>query len=95
MPELPDLVILVLDPRDNVAVAIRPLETGRLLDTADAAVKVSASIPTGHKVALRAIAVDEDVIKYGEPIGHATVPIAAGEHVHTHNLVGNRLGVPQ
>jgi altronate hydrolase len=56
---------------------------------------VSTSIPTGHKVALRAIAVDEDVIKYGEPIGHATVPITAGEHVHTHNLVGNRLGVPQ
>jgi altronate hydrolase len=26
------------------------------------------------------------VIKYGFPIGHATQPIAPGDHVHTHNL---------
>ena len=36
----------------------------------------------GHKYALRALAVGEDVVKYGMPIGHATAPIAPGEHVH-------------
>jgi altronate hydrolase len=43
----------------------------------------------GHKYALRPIAKGENVIKYGMPVGHATADIAAGEHVHTHNLATN------
>lgn len=43
----------------------------------------------GHKYALRSIAKGENVIKYGMPVGHATADIAAGEHVHTHNLATN------
>ena len=43
----------------------------------------------GHKYALRDIAEGENVIKYGMPIGHATRPIAKGEHVHVHNVKTN------
>ena len=43
----------------------------------------------GHKYALRDIAEGEDVVKYGMPIGHATRPIAKGEHVHVHNVKTN------
>ena len=43
----------------------------------------------GHKYALRDIAAGENVIKYGMPIGHATVAIAKGEHVHVHNVKTN------
>ncbi|MGN0833730.1 MAG: UxaA family hydrolase [Kiritimatiellia bacterium] len=43
----------------------------------------------GHKYALRAIAVGENVVKYGMPIGHATAAIAPGEHVHVHNMATN------
>jgi len=43
-------------------------------------------IPSGHKVALRAIAEGEVVRKYGQVIGLATQAIAAGAHVHVHNL---------
>lgn len=43
-------------------------------------------VPFGHKVALSAIARGAPVIKYGVVIGHATADIAAGEHVHVHNL---------
>ena len=43
----------------------------------------------GHKYALRAIAAGENVIKYGMPIGHATCAIAAGAHVHVHNVATN------
>ena len=32
----------------------------------------------------------EAVIKYGSPIGLATAEIAAGAHVHTHNLASTR-----
>ena len=43
----------------------------------------------GHKYALRDIAAGENVVKYGMPIGHATAPIARGEHVHVHNVATN------
>ena len=50
---------------------------------------VAVDIESGHKYALADIAEGENVIKYGFPIGHATQPIAKGEHVHTHNLKTN------
>ena len=31
----------------------------------------------------------ENIVKYGMPIGHATKPIAKGEHVHVHNVKTN------
>lgn len=46
----------------------------------------------GHKIALSDIKKGENVIKYGYPIGHATEDIAAGEHVHTHNVKTNLSG---
>ena len=51
---------------------------------------VREAIPPGHKVALRTIAAGEPVIKYGSPIGTATADIAAGAHVHTHNVASGR-----
>ena len=48
--------------------------------------KVVDVIPFGHKFALVAIPEGGDVLKYGEVIGRATVPIAVGAHVHVHNL---------
>ncbi len=53
---------------------------------------VEVNLEDGHKYACRDIAQGEDIIKYGQPIGHATRDIAAGEHVHTHNLKTNLCG---
>jgi altronate dehydratase len=47
-------------------------------------------IPAGHKIALSPIAAGERVLKYGEAIGCASQAIAAGEHVHVHNLRSER-----
>ena len=47
----------------------------------------------GHKYARRDIAAGENIVKYGMPIGHATVAIKAGEHVHVHNMKTNLGGV--
>ena len=47
---------------------------------------VEVCLDDGHKYAARDIREGEDVIKYGNPIGHATCDIKKGEHVHTHNL---------
>ena len=46
-------------------------------------------MPLGHKLARRPIAPGEKVRKYGAPIGTATRAIAAGEHVHVHNLASD------
>ena len=50
---------------------------------------VEVNLADGHKYALRDIAKGENIIKYGNPIGHATADIKAGEHVHTHNVKTN------
>ncbi|WP_373960736.1 SAF domain-containing protein, partial [Paracoccus sp. PAMC 22219] len=42
--------------------------------------------PAGHKIARAAIARGAAVVKYGQIIGYATCDIAAGDHVHSHNL---------
>lgn len=50
---------------------------------------VEVNLENGHKYAIAPIKKGENVIKYGNPIGHATVDIAVGEHVHTHNVATN------
>jgi altronate dehydratase len=81
---------LVISDRDNVATALQPLDDGRVLDIGGASVTVREAIPSGHKVAIRAIAAGDPVVKYGSPIGTATADIAAGAHVHTHNVASGR-----
>ena len=53
---------------------------------------VEVNLESGHKHALRDIAAGENIIKYGNPIGHAICDIKAGEHVHTHNMKTNLSG---
>ncbi|MBO5206979.1 MAG: altronate dehydratase [Clostridia bacterium] len=53
---------------------------------------VDINLADGHKYALRDIKAGENIIKYGNPIGHATSDIKAGEHVHTHNVKTNLSG---
>jgi altronate dehydratase len=77
------MTLLRLHPDDDVAVAVRPLPAG---GSVGAGVAAKADVPQGHKVALRAVASGAPVRKYGQIIGFAAGPIAAGEHVHVHNL---------
>ena len=72
-----------LAPSDNVVVARADL----LEATSIAAEGVSTTgrIPTGHKLATRAIAEGEAVVKYDQVIGFATQAIRPGDHVHVHN----------
>ncbi len=53
---------------------------------------VDINLEDGHKYALKDIKEGENIIKYGNPIGHATCDIAKGEHVHTHNTKTNLSG---
>ena len=73
-----------LNPSDNVVIALRDLGAGSTVP--DVAAPLTGPVARGHKIAARAVAPGETVIRYGQIIGVATRPIAAGEHVHTHNL---------
>ena len=54
---------------------------------------VEINLSDGHKYALCDIKNGENIIKYGNPIGHATADIKKGEHIHTHNMKTNLSGV--
>jgi altronate hydrolase len=81
---------LVISARDNVATALEPLDAGQTISIGEAAIRLRDDVPRGHKVALRAIACGEEVVKYGSPIGIASSDIPAGAHVHTHNVASTR-----
>jgi altronate hydrolase len=72
---------LKLNPKDNVIVAVDPVSPG--IKAQDVA--AAGRIPRGHKMAIRAIAKGEPVLKFGQIIGFATEDIAPGTHVHTQN----------
>src|SRR5712691_337310 len=77
---------IVLKPEDDVAVARAPLSAGTVLEDGAARIEVRAHIRPGNKVARPARRAGEVVRRYGQVIGFATQPTAAGDHVHSHNL---------
>lgn len=71
-----------LDADDNVVTATHALEVGHGIED----VQTRALIPSGHKIATCAIPKGEMIRKYAQFIGLASVDIAPGDHVHTHNV---------
>ena len=76
--------LILLNTRDNVAVARTALSRGRVIRSH--VLTCTSDIPAGHKVALTPIAKDGPVYKYGALIGYAAQEIQKGDHVHSHNL---------
>ena len=83
---------ILISEKDNVAVALRPLEQGAAVNLDGCQVTALENIPQGHKISVRPIGKGKDVVKYGFPIGHATKEIAMGSWVHTHNMATNLSG---
>jgi altronate hydrolase len=87
MPSMPlSQVAVHLRATDNVAVAARILAPGMVMTFDGRDLTVASRVGMGHKLAVRAIAAGEPVLKYGQTIGFAGRDIAAGEHVHVHNV---------
>ena len=74
-----------INDKDNVAVALEELKKGEIIDN----IKLLDDIPFGHKVLLNDLKNGENIIKYGNPIGHLTIDCKKGEHIHEHNLKTN------
>ena len=81
---------MIIDPKDNVAVAIETISAGDtvtyLREGKTVSLKAAENITIYHKLATRAIQKGEPVVKYGEHIGVATADIPEGAHVHVHNV---------
>jgi altronate hydrolase len=83
MLQAADLTIR-LHAEDDVVIARFDIPTGTLVTKEN--VRAIVTIPAGHKIAVRAVAKAQPVRRYNQIIGFATRDIAAGDHVHVHNI---------
>lgn len=84
--------ILIHEKEDDVGVAVKDLKKGEEVGVVTlegefvTSLKLSEDVPLGHKVAMRALPDGKEISEYGRSIGKATQAIAAGGHVHVHNI---------
>lgn len=81
--------LLRISDQDNVAVVLHDVQQGQTLQIGNLSVTARDDIPMGHKIAVVPIEQGANVVKYGFPIGQATVAIAPGDWVHSHSLETN------
>ena len=84
---------VVHDEDDSVGVVVvEGVKSGQKLNgwimdqDKDIVIDAKSDIPIGHKLAIKQLAKDSTVIKYGVDIGKVIAPIAVGEHAHVHNI---------
>ena len=75
---------------DTCVTLIAPAEAGDIVRFTERgcekSVTANESIPQWHKIAIKPVAKDGVVLKYGAVIGIATEDIAVGDYVHVHNM---------
>ncbi len=71
-----------LHASDDVLIARAQLVGGTSIEN----ITIKGLIPAGHKVAIHPMAAGDPVRRYNQIIGFASKAIAAGEHVHSHNM---------
>ncbi|KEQ13979.1 UxaA family hydrolase [Endozoicomonas numazuensis] len=77
---------LKIHPNDNVLISLKSLKKGTLITEGNDRLSLKQDVPAFHKVALRDLALDAQVVKYGSTIGKTTEVITAGDWVHCHNI---------
>ena len=88
--------ILLHEVDDDVGVATMDLAAGEVVQAVTLEgepvtdVELVDDVPLAHKVAVRAMGAEQDVVEYGRAIGSSTIAIQTGAHVHTHNLHSQR-----
>lgn len=76
--------VIRLHANDDVLIATQQLVPGAVVESESLTVR--DLIPPGHKVAAHDIKSGDAVHRYNQIIGFATAEIAAGQHIHAHNL---------
>ncbi|MEA4902774.1 UxaA family hydrolase [Desulfitobacterium sp.] len=81
---------VVISANDNVATVVDDFKAGTqihfFVGDKEQSVELLQDVPLGHKIAIHEIPKGEEIIKYGESIGGATLNIKVGEYVHIHNM---------
>jgi len=86
-----------IEDRDNVATVTSEVSKGKRVEVLSPEGSILMSpdalgdVPFGHKIALKPLALSEEVVKYGEVIGVASAGIKVGEWLHTHNVESIRV----
>lgn len=78
-----------IQENDNVIIALSPIKKGEEILINNISFSTLEEINQGHKIAIKDISKDENIIKYGYPIGRAKENIKQGSLVHTHNTKTN------
>ena len=63
--------IIKINENDNVVVALTDLSKGEVISIDNKEITLKEDVKRGHKIAIEDIKVNENIIKYGFPIGHA------------------------
>ena len=84
-----------ISPSDNVAVAVHDVQGGVTCNMDGKVVAVKEPIPAGHKVALSDLKAEDNVIKYGFPIGHLLEDVSEGCRIDHNNLKTNLEGLAE
>lgn len=82
-----------IHPKDNVAVALADLPAGEVLHLSGRDVTLREAIPVGHKIALADLNEQDQVIKYGYPIGHVLRRVQSGEWINEQVLKTSLEGI--
>jgi len=79
-------LVLQLDFRDNVLIALSDLKAGEPVEFGGQTYTPSKHVPAKHKFAMRSLDIGDEVIMYGVLVGRAVCPIAAGELLTMSNI---------
>ena len=78
--------LLLMAPEDNCLITRLDLAAGTLVTIDERTLALPGAVSLGHKVARHDLRAGEKVLRYGAIIGTLTSAVAAGAHIHTHNL---------
>lgn len=81
-----DPQLLLISPEDNCLIVRSALPAGACVQLEAGTAVIPAPLGLGHKLARHAMPAGEKILKYGAVIGSLTTAVAAGDHIHTHNL---------
>jgi len=81
MPASTKHIVIKINASDNVGVVVDSggLRRGDLIEDD---ILISENIPMGHKLALKDLGIGDEIFRYGQTIGIATISIKKGEWVH-------------
>ena len=90
--DMEQTTFLKINPADSVVVCLQEKKQGETISVDGRDVTLLQDTPAGHKVLIKDVRANENIIKYGYPIGHARKDMKAGEWVNEHNLQTNLQG---